>query len=502
MDKNAIVKDMLAKLKPHVDSHGHLHLTPDQQVPAAFIALCRSLPDPLSRILLCSILSSPVHRDRGWPAIASSTELMAVLSGWFKGAVQEWQGGGGALLVGKLVDLMAVLPVGVEQLVESKVGRVLKRVLGACGEGGSGGENEQIRVKASALFERWSAMADSASNSASGTVVNEVPEPSTQATAVPVGRAMLMTTTTPPTQQTHQSQSLPVTRPMSADDIQKEKKRRAYLESIGVTSTGTADGNNTASTTDSNTTNAEIPGLSTITTADPGPDTITTHAIDPVNKKIKTDRRVSFPADPALLAQVRFFVPDPADPAPSFSAVHQGEASYAFDRLRHVMEEDVDWKRPSSVGTVNNTNSGFARGEEERERTTLSCSYRSIDQIPADPVDLSKREIGATTVAVIPFKDAAFQTRHLKTVKGEQIVSPEMLSALWRNISAVIAPAAHTVPPPPPPPQQHQHQQQLQQARQAGVKKRVRPVCKFYKEGVPASCRSGASCPFRHGQSE
>ena len=75
-----------------------------------------------------------------------------------------------------------------------------------------------------------------------------------------------------------------------------------------------------------------------------------------LQKRVSTSgpRRVKFADDPKILAQIRYFEPDPEEhshrqPGMSASNQQRGEASLAFEKLRYEMGETVGWRKPPTL---------------------------------------------------------------------------------------------------------------------------------------------------------
>ena len=635
--KNALVQDMLAKIKPYVDAKGIIILDADGCIPKGFLDLLQKEHAPVPKVLLTTIMLNAAHAENQvWSVMSLNMDLVNLLQAWFKEAVTDLSSKKSPpLLLNKLVDLLAKLPFTLDTLTACKLGRPLKKLLGIVDSSDYNSEEPiytQLKKKTHDLFNKWSTMADDSEVVVAGDTVDAVkvddsivdkkeapvmeevesvsknqpvqttkeakvkrkksepvevppiilPEQQQQQQSatqkaidvVPIGRASSYINNANnghsngsgiQQQQLHivngsnsvnpnsHSSVLP-SRPLSADDIQREKKKKAYLESIGVVAPSVlteptpdhhigAEEAHTKHEEDvifEEAQKADLPpGLSLHPKVDDDQtveESIQAETIaytpmvdnppEPVNKKIKKDRRrVSFPDDPEALVQVRYFEPSREEEINAGAADQAGrshtstinEAGYAFDKLREVMEADIPWRSPSPYNAqhVRVAYEGcFKREQDIREQSILNVSYPTASMIPKAPSEVPNLAASAVSLmnpVNIPLTDAQRRPPVRKTIPQKTMdppaVSPEMLSALLQNISSILpvqpmsTGGAPNVPPPPPASNPNTNQQQLKYAHQSQKTKShgvMRPLCKFYKQGVPGSCRSGTKCPFRH----
>lgn len=536
--KTAIVRDMLGKIRPFVAIANGQSLI---KLPCDWPAFAQLLRQEergglVPRLLLLTMLLHPGHGPAGvWRDLAGQAEVLAIIESWFKEEIgemaREETGQPQHPLLLKLLDLLAVIPFTLDQLLEHRLGRLLKK-LTSLFESGAGPGSPGVQEKAEVLFKAWTALTEQQSLSISakaksGSETQPLPDPPAPRDAkeepaieaVPLGAAAAGFATS--RQHTHAPSGVAASeRPMSADDIQKEKKRRAYLESIGYHAKPSEEQALPASAAcalPEGPVEGRVPGLQL-------PQAELTME-EPRRKRPKALRRVSFPDDPARLVQVRLFEPD-SDSDSSFSPdrrfghdYHQkdrNEASYAFDKLRAAMEAEMEWHRPEPIPTLEVLPlSEQCRVQRERERVTISVSYGHSSQ-PVVPKDSPKslEDAPQAEPTVIPIRDSSNTAPQTRTVpalvtadsmaaqSGPPAIgqmSPELLSSLLMNI--------HQQPINKP-----QQSNAIQQStfatgtearaplpQQSGQKVRARPPCKFYRAGVASSCRSGPACPFRHG---
>lgn len=257
--KNELVAYMLQKVKPFCDIQGHLRADANFD---AFAALMESEENFVQRTLLLTVLLSGANREeRGkvYQAVARSRNLLRIIAEWLNNGSKTDNP-----MLAKILDLLLLIPLTVDQLLELKIGKVVKRLSAA------EGVKQEIRDKAASLTEAWIQLARSeeAKRRASVPLRERTEAKSVEVSKDPalrkprrtsepkvgdskegvVANLSLFSETAAPTNnpplKTRAAQILEraargemakvTTRPLSADDIHKAKRRQHYLQEAGL----------------------------------------------------------------------------------------------------------------------------------------------------------------------------------------------------------------------------------------------------------------------------
>lgn len=352
-----------------------------------------------------------------------------------------------------ILEILNQLPLTVELLVTYKYGRVVKRIVQRCKEEDGVSKNdifEQIATLAREMFDTWNNLA----------VQNEITPAS--------------------------------------------KKRQSSPEEQTVSSLGTRC-------------NA---GIEVNISPESG-------SIESQESKRVKVRKVTFPGDDKL-CQVIVFERDPAEyeflsdgSASLHDYLHadKDEALNAFKASHKGDEEDqfTPWTPPSPLSKVEALPEGKDCEEKiiqgQRERTVLSTSYFSLENIPFNPsediVDVVDKE---SSIKKIPTRDSCNVQSRVIPLKVAPILSvPPMLldipnssflSSLLSNpsgVTSLLNPFTTSFEGGPC----EEQRDALQPGSVSDVCNRgpsvPRPgICKFYKSRRPNSCKFGSSCSFLH----
>lgn len=461
--KNEIVQNMLQRLRPFIGPTGHLRVDTDF---GAFSELMKGESHYIQRTLLLTVLLSASALPEGgeiFKAIGSNDRLLSVTTEWLGESIKE-----DSPLTGKLLNLLDKLPLTLDQLVEHRLGKLVKKLMT------STSAKQEVRDRAGLLCDAWTKLArqedfrrrassDSSSTnkfnvgserrkgeSASSNITGNMTTTSTSTTSTTTGTSLITassdaTTVFPKVQaatavanmtlfnddvgdydasttaaavaatavHSHNHQQPPVktraeqilervargetsaskvaTRPLSADDIRKEKKRQLYLqEAIGVVKKG--DHTDESMNFNSNTFDME--------------------QSEPKRKK----KRVSFAGD-ADLVQMHYFDPpsDEGECEHHYNNVHEmekNEASFAFKQMALVMEAESDWSLPKFLDIPKDlrfehgVNSVEKQVQEARELKALSAVYFSLDDVPPSPTECLPEQQTEENTKRIPLRDA------------------------------------------------------------------------------------------------
>lgn len=431
--KTEIVNEMLVKIKPFVGPGGAV--LPD----ANFEALARLMEaetEFLGRTLILTILASSTQDPQkgGDEAravvfllcdrLSRCSALLAVLQLWLQDTIKA--GEPICHLSSKILDILGRLHLTVEQLLQYKFGKLIKKLLVPT-------STPETLAKAQALYDKWSALAkDEDVRRRSSPAVAPAPAKGPEAAvenpglfseaAAPKTRAELILeraaaaraakpvaqrySSAPPSPPNRCASS----RPMSADDIHRAKKRRQYLQE--AVASGQA---NPEELEQLGIDLSTLSPPSTAAAAEGGPDSHNKGvaeeglAPDAAEEPVPRPRkRVSF-ASEADLVQIRYIEAynlddDAARNGSSdrtrkrhksdYQHADKQEASYAFKRLRMEMEAEAEWREPRPI-TITDEAIQPARGEEStereaqelRERRQVSAVYFSPEHVPASPLE-------------------------------------------------------------------------------------------------------------------
>lgn len=365
---------------------------------------------------------------------------------------ESGKAGGEVQLVAKILDLLLRLPLTFEQLVEHKYGKIVKKLLPV--------NLPEIQERAQRLFDAWSKLVGGSTSDPSSVEEGEAGKrrksavDQTTKTDQPPAKAARKSLDNlpaveaasdffaPPPSRTRGSLILEraalrrtgaespglQTRPLSADDIHKAKKRQQFLQEA-------------ISTEEDN----------VIKDAPTPPDQLIEPAPmswdqQPEDLPLRPNRkRVSF-ASEADLVQIRYFEASEdegglADRKRDYHSIEKAEASYAFQRYHKLEAEEEDevqpesslltpaiaWMGPPQPWPQSKWPSVFG-GEsrerslqEDRERRVLGAVYYGPNSIPDTPHDHSEHGRHTMTAAAkrIPIIDA-------KSVPILRMVPPAM----------------------------------------------------------------------------
>lgn len=384
---------------------------------------------------------------------------------------------------------MNKLPLTLDQLVELKLGKLIKRL--------KDDDKLPLDIKKASLvlFDKWSKQLTEDNNQQSQKrrfSAESNPEESTVQPVQQKTRAELILERAA-TRSNSLSGAVEQARPMSADDIHKAKRRQLYRQEF-----------------ESNATEAAVAEVVTPPQA--------TEATTPASSKKK---RVSFPMDDAKLVQVRFFEPDidvePHSHSHDYHQADRQEASFAFARLSLAMDAEMEWRDPSPLKGIKGpptVNSAESKRQAERESQSLSVIYYDHSMIPASPSEslLSHSASPVLPINQIPLNGADPPVVHVigKAATVNPFLDPQLLSMLSNQVPKrppagiprsqlppfVRPPVATTgLPQPtsfppmrrPPAPTSAQNPEQFKTI-----------VCRYYIPGKPRSCRFGTACHYIH----
>jgi hypothetical protein len=265
---------MLLKIKTFVSSQGGL--LPDADL-SAYAALMQGFPpgtednsiiyninDPTSKFLRRTMLLTVLLNANngqppyptGYQRLSDCEPFMLILNSWLVDAVKE-----SSPILLKILDLLGVLPLTVQHLKEYKTGRLIKKI--AKGEEPKGtslnlNQLSEIKNKAEKLFERWSNLVtefeqaqaeelkrDDESKKKRRPSADSVSSVDAPPSAQPViEESKYAQRITQIVERSHTnvnpiSETVSSSRPLSADEIHKAKKKKMYLE-MASSSSGTA----------------------------------------------------------------------------------------------------------------------------------------------------------------------------------------------------------------------------------------------------------------------
>lgn len=508
--KNEIVQSMLKQIRPFMGAQGHLRPNANFE---AFAALMAGETQYVQRTLLLTVLMSAGVTGEAFAtftAMASSAPLISVLSTWLGEAIKQE-----SPLVGKLLELFHLLPLSVDQLVEHRLGKQVKRLVG------NEHIKEDIRERAAALCDHWTRLArledakrkvtgssvvtvttatastkrskavvpaiSSAASAANDvadlpptsnshavhnmTLFNDHDEHESKAINNASGVSSAVTSNSslppsppPPPLKTRAEQVLErlargetatvgrseASRPLSADDIRKAKKRAQYLQEAGAhggvpVKRPVMDNGDQRRTSAVTSVLSPVPTPSTIVDVDGRPlESLPAHIVsaytqedanveggktttkgldmDTDNKEKAMEqkggrarKRVSFASDDKLVS-VRYFEPPDADyyfhtdhctlssgrPSPTYHVppldanaheMERNEASFAFQQMALVMEAEGEWAVPKPLSSTAATTTSVTcvsaerEAQEAREQRALSAVYFSLEDIPPSPAE-------------------------------------------------------------------------------------------------------------------
>lgn len=261
--KNEIVQEMLAKVRPYVGATGMLRAEADFD---AFAALMAGERQFIQQTLMLTVLLSAAPGSEGaaqvYGKMAQSARLVAVLQDWLGDAVRD-----DSALIGKILELLSRLPLTVDMLVAHKLGKLVKRVAAAPDGAKAAAEH---RAKAAELCDAWTQLArqedarrrraDAASSAArppsedlAKTTALPLKDAAGKGSAAVVANLSLFSEPSAATAaaKSRAAQILEraargetaraATRPLSADDIHKAKRRQQYLQDAATTRATAAD---------------------------------------------------------------------------------------------------------------------------------------------------------------------------------------------------------------------------------------------------------------------
>lgn len=144
--KNEIVTEMLARLQPFVNAQGVLKVDADFD---AYAELMAGETHFVQRTLLLTVLlgAGGARKEQIFQLICASMKLLTVLSNWL-GECAKTE----TPMLGKLLDLILGLPLTVDQLVSLKLGKPIKKLAAAS-------RNVEIRNKAESIVTAWTRLA-------------------------------------------------------------------------------------------------------------------------------------------------------------------------------------------------------------------------------------------------------------------------------------------------------------------------------------------------------
>lgn len=144
--KNEIVTEMLARLQPFVNAQGVLKVDADFD---AYAELMAGETHFVQRTLLLTVLlgAGGARKEQIFQLMCASMKLLTVLSNWL-GECAKTE----TPMLGKLLDLILGLPLTVDQLVSLKLGKPIKKLAAASG-------SVEIRDKAESIVTAWTRLA-------------------------------------------------------------------------------------------------------------------------------------------------------------------------------------------------------------------------------------------------------------------------------------------------------------------------------------------------------
>jgi hypothetical protein len=436
--KNEIVNAMLVKIRPFVGPGGAIKPDVDFDRLAAVML---EETEFLGRTLILTVLLS----STAMPPDSASDEAKAIVfllcdrfgkSKPCLEALQKWLSEGvkgvepTVHLSGKILELLGRLHLGVDQLVEFKFGKMIKKLqhLEMAGV--------DTRAKADRLFEEWSQLAkaedrkEDRKNSTESTASVSRPRPAevesgravenldlfaASSTAQPSTKtraAMILerAASSQPTRKTSLTTAATSTRPLSADDIHKAKKRKQYLQEAVASGTANPDDLESLGILDE-------PAPTKILDRDIVEERMISPPPPPPPSAERRSKRVSF-ANEEELVQIRLFEPydeesdehrrtkkkrgiasifSPFDSNLYLDYHHadRQEASYAFQQSKlEMMEPEIPWpffltdlEIPADIQRSHGEESVEASRQEQRERRTVSANYFSVEHVPPSPAE-------------------------------------------------------------------------------------------------------------------
>lgn len=532
--KNEIVSEMLARLKPFVTPQGALKVDADFD---AYAELMAGETHFVQRTLLLTVLlgAGGTRKEEVFKSMCSSMRLLTVLSEWLQECAKAE-----TPMLGKLLDLISSLPLTVDQLVSLKLGKLIKRLAT------STAIHVETKEKAENIVVAWTKLArteDARRRNSTESLPSKPPKDkdkdkekiaslrrsseagkplplsssASSSEAGPVANMSLFSETPKPASpplKTRAAQILErvargetskvVSRPLSADDIHKEKKRQQYLaeaasrgksashpESIEEKksdATSLANSPATGGGDDDSLDRRERPTFAGPEEVALAPAPAPTPASPLINEGIKRSldedqaredhrrepkrakKRVSFATEEELV-QIHYYDP-PEDedydrperrkrfidgPTKSCVVDHRdiheldrNEASYAFRQMALAMEAECEWRQPSPLGEASASVRGAASSErkiqEERERTALSAVYFSLEDVPSSPSEslLTREDVGGP-----PNGDHLTKRIPLRDVDGRVTMVLRTVSSPSPAIkpSPPAAPVQNAIPP-------------------------------------------------------
>ncbi|PJF18085.1 hypothetical protein PSACC_02109 [Paramicrosporidium saccamoebae] len=525
--KNEIVQEMLLRIRPFLGPNGQLKADANFD---EYAKLMFGEVHFVQRTLLLTVVMSSTEAQV-WKAISESRHLVEALVEWLTECAKD----DGPLLI-KILEVLGRMPLTVDQLVEHRLGKVVKKL--------GGSTKPEIREKATLLCDSWTKLArqeDSRRKSCSdaelvkkdkietsrrpSTDVTRLAAVSTKESAV-ANKSLFNET---PAIKTRAAQILEraarggealkiSSRPLSADDIHREKKRQLYLQEANLSPTSTA-------------------------TAE--------ESEEPERKRVK--KSVHFAPEDRLV-QVYYFEPPDDDYYyhvdgqyhridlfkdtndtlidGDLHEMNRNEGSYAFKQMALAMEPECDWKAPPKLHLSpeliarDGPKSLEKDAQELREKTALSAVYFKPEDVPPSPSEnmvdagdmtpghqskkIPLKDVDGRVTSVIRFvtKPAGVEPSGtgpdiLKTL----LKDPSALQDLLKNVPPTTkSPKMPAYPPPPmflPPPLMGMPPPPFGMPPMAfpgpfPFAPPQKAPCKFYKRGKPNSCRLGTSCQFYH----
>ena len=492
--KNQIVSEMLAKLKPFVDSKGILAEDTDF---GSFATLMEGEKQAVQRTLVLTVLlNRPKDKapDPVYARLVLDDRVLQLLLVYFNEAYKEKN-----MLVIKILDLLARLPLTVAKLVDIKFGKIVKKLIAM--EADTFTQNDTlIRDKAKALFEQWSLMArqeDSRRkpNNADDGKLGKIETVEKQEKKKPVAVEnkdffdAAPPTSFPPSRGTailervaRSGKEALDTRPLSADDIHKAKKKRMYMEAAGLVEKAIPE---TKPAVDPLTVPDRYHRIERFETQKESqlnierspvlPPAKDEHVIvEPQQSEFKRRKRVSFPEAMEQLCQVRYFeVADDSSQLRDIKSIttDKREASFAFDQLRKEMQAEMEWREPEEVlGAPDLPKEVTSQPRMPKDKTVgVLRSPTELKEITEDSLHGLHEE-----PKVIPLKDRNSPLTHpvirkipreeeenLDQINNQPIntIDPNLLNSLLSNpallqsiFSANTSPIGFPLMFPPPPP--------------------------------------------------
>lgn len=146
--KNEIVAEMLQRLRPFVTAQGHLRTDADFE---AYAALMAGEGQFVQQTLLLTVLLSAGGERKAeiLESMSRCDRLLAILAEW----THEYGKSGDNPMLPKLLDLLAQIPLSVDQLVELRLGKTIKKVANCANA------RADVKQKALDLCATWTKLA-------------------------------------------------------------------------------------------------------------------------------------------------------------------------------------------------------------------------------------------------------------------------------------------------------------------------------------------------------